>query len=269
VARGNEDVSFLFTMLWEILKDMTPVFCLMWAALIFGYIATRLLHSCSMEACGDWASDVDVQEDTEYDFFSAYGLYFLGDFDTDSYRDSVMAKMLFTGLTCFINLILLNYLIAVMNDTYGRIAEKKTVNGLRNKAKLLLDIENEQSEAQKNDTANFPKWLHFLEKREPAGAARAEEGTRSEYVAELGAKIDKLLKQVGALEGVRPSAPAESAGVAHADVAAHVAAQSSKIGELVEGQAALLEQVAHLSGRMGPMEALLTERAAPPTSTPP
>lgn len=57
---------------------------------------------------------------------SAFALT-LGEFDRSTYEDSILILFFFHYFTIFVNIVLLNVLIAIISDTYERVEEKGKV----------------------------------------------------------------------------------------------------------------------------------------------
>ena len=66
----------------------------------------------------------------------------LGEFSTDNFSNnpnSGLAWLLFVGATFVTQITILNMLIAIMGDTFGRVTEVKEQSGLREKIQILAD----------------------------------------------------------------------------------------------------------------------------------
>ena len=59
---------------------------------------------------------------------------------------------------------MLNALIAIMGDTYGRVSETKQSRGLYNKAMYILERQRLMSPKELANKAYFPFWLHVIER---------------------------------------------------------------------------------------------------------
>lgn len=84
----------------------------------------------------------------------------LGDFDTGLFEDSNhfrIAISLFIAFAIFVLIVLLNLLIAIMGDTYGRVGEDLQTEFMRERAGLLTEAETQMRE-------RFPldRWLDRL-----------------------------------------------------------------------------------------------------------
>ena len=66
----------------------------------------------------------------------------LGEFNTDNFSKQphdVLCYLLFILATFFVQVTMLNMLIAIMSDTYERVSENKSVHAHRTKLKLLSE----------------------------------------------------------------------------------------------------------------------------------
>lgn len=74
--------------------------------------------------------------------FNQY-LLSLGEFSMDNFSDNpqaIICYIVFIGATFITQLTMLNMLIAIMGDTFGRIIEDKEVNALKTKIELMVDL---------------------------------------------------------------------------------------------------------------------------------
>ena len=81
-----------------------------------------------------------------------------------------MALLLVAGLI-FVNLVLLNALIAIMGDTYDRVSETKVQRGLLKRAEYIIECENRLSSRQQRSEHLFPRWLHVVQQVDRNGPA--------------------------------------------------------------------------------------------------
>ncbi|GMH63294.1 hypothetical protein TL16_g03675 [Triparma laevis f. inornata] len=96
--------------------------------------------------------------------FKSYTLM-LGDFDIDDFTTSVSyvsIATLFIAFTVFINIIMLNLLIAIMGDIFDRIQENARAEFMFARARIILEFEETLSEEQKKNAEWFPEWLQVL-----------------------------------------------------------------------------------------------------------
>ena len=89
----------------------------------------------------------------------------LGDFDLQEFESSgnkhAMA-LLFTIFQFFVNIVMLNLLIAIMGDQYDIVQESGHEQFLYAKAGIILEYEMGMSPERKADPALFPEWLQIL-----------------------------------------------------------------------------------------------------------
>ena len=82
---------------------------------------------------GSWVFDL---------LFNQY-LLALGEFNMDGFDESpqkTVCYVFFIGATFITQVTMLNMLIAIMGDTFGRIIEAKEVNGMKTKIELMKDL---------------------------------------------------------------------------------------------------------------------------------
>ncbi|GMH77433.1 hypothetical protein TrST_g9197 [Triparma strigata] len=95
--------------------------------------------------------------------FSSYtlmlGEFEVTDFPNTSFGEFVSAIILFCVFTFFINIIMLNLLIAIMGDIFDKVQESATAEFLFARTQIILEFE----EMLKNNNAEwFPTWLQVL-----------------------------------------------------------------------------------------------------------
>ncbi|GMI11132.1 hypothetical protein TrVE_jg9613 [Triparma verrucosa] len=96
--------------------------------------------------------------------FQSYTLM-LGDFDIDDFHQSlsyISIAILFITFTVFINIIMLNLLIAIMGDIFDRIQENARAEFMFARAGIVLEFEETLSDDQKKNPEWFPEWLQVL-----------------------------------------------------------------------------------------------------------
>ena len=89
----------------------------------------------------------------------------LGDFDVDLLSLTyypLLVKGVFVVSILFLNIIMLNLLIAIMGDSYDRVSESRRLEQLQQKARVLLEVEMTLSAKQRRDPNLFPRWIHIL-----------------------------------------------------------------------------------------------------------
>ena len=136
--------------------------------------------------------------------FSSYALL-LGDFDVNELEESssfVITVFLFVGFTFFINIIMLNLLIAIMGDIFDRIQENAVAEFLFARANILLEIEATFGEKEKSKAEWYPRWLQVLvattegnesdDRVDWAGRVRALKGAMNKINEQVGVLKDKF-----------------------------------------------------------------------------
>ena len=82
--------------------------------------------------------------------------------DIDYSLNGITTIVLFVSFTLFINIVMLNLLIAIMGDIFDRIQENAKAEFMFARANIILEIEGVLSEKQKADKEWFPTWLQVL-----------------------------------------------------------------------------------------------------------
>jgi len=151
IARGAKKYSLLTTMLGEIIADMIPFLLLMAFVIVANAFAFYLLAPTDTEGFESYGNS----------WFTAYSLM-LGEFEGSSYQGSFWMNFFFHYYTIFVNIVLLNVLIAIISDTHERVQEKSDERFLLMRAHYILDMEADLSKRAQFDPLLFPKWAHVL-----------------------------------------------------------------------------------------------------------
>ena len=154
VARGDERLSHLISLLKEVLIDIRPFLGLMMIVILANAFAFELLSAPNSEYSGPFSA-----------WMAAYSLT-IGEFDPHTYQDSALKAFFFHYFTIFVNIVLLNVLIAIISDTYGRVDEKRAARSLLQRARLLQEIESRIPARELANPVLFPVWLHVLKRED-------------------------------------------------------------------------------------------------------
>ncbi|GMI11254.1 hypothetical protein TrLO_g10470 [Triparma laevis f. longispina] len=82
--------------------------------------------------------------------------------DLDGSASFFSTGMLFIGFTIFINIIMLNLLIAIMGDIFDKIQESAKAEFIFARANIILEFEGTLTKKQKENNEWFPTWLQVL-----------------------------------------------------------------------------------------------------------
>ena len=178
VARGHERMSALVRILGEILVDMLPFLSLMGFVILANAFAFELLSPDD----GEYSGPANA-------WFVAYSLT-LGSFNGETYTDSLLMTFFFHYFTLFVNIVLLNVLIAIISDTYTRVTEKTASRSLLQRAQLLLELEETMPQSELDDKRLFPAWLHVLQRRNTTSVLQRDSVLAE--AAEGKQKLDKI-----------------------------------------------------------------------------
>jgi len=195
VARGHERMSALVMVLLEIPKDIKPFLGLMTVVIVANAFAFELLS----EPGGEYSGPLSA-------WITAYSLIF-GEFDKATYShggkdegSSLLMLFFFHYFTLFVNIVLLNVLIAIISDSYERVQEKFKARSLLQRAQLLLEMEEVMSEQELEDPKLFPAWCHVLTRAEDDNGVDAWSGRLhaiKEQVTRIESKLKDSLFQLG------------------------------------------------------------------------
>jgi hypothetical protein len=106
----------------------------------------------------------------------------LGDFDTTDFDANPwpgLVRLLFVGFTFTVTVIMLNLLIALMTDIYGRVQRNVENEWLVERCKIILEVEALLPRYLTQSDSLFPRWLHVLQ---PVKFDDAPEPTLSDVI---------------------------------------------------------------------------------------
>ena len=84
------------------------------------------------------------------------------DQDTDGSINVIVTAILLLAFTYFINIVMLNLLIAIMGDIFDRIQENARAEFTFARAQIILEFEEVLSKEEKENKEWFPTWLQVL-----------------------------------------------------------------------------------------------------------
>lgn len=184
VMRGSSNLAYLLLMIRVIIRDMIPFCIIMIFFLItFGFSMVIL------------TSDEHAEfSNGEVTFFSSYLSPMMGNFARSTYEHDWVKMIYLIYFTMFANIVMLNMLIAIMGESYGRVRETSGDLILLERAKLILEeqdfivygdhlleqlqrllqklrldwfgwITKRQAARTRRRALEYPAWLHCLAKR--------------------------------------------------------------------------------------------------------
>ena len=88
----------------------------------------------------------------------------MGDFDTDSYQTfsrsiSITAWIVWVVAVFVLNIILMNFIIALISDAYAKVMQRMDAEQYKVKAEFILERESTFSESDLKDPEKYPKFL--------------------------------------------------------------------------------------------------------------
>ncbi|KAL1495122.1 hypothetical protein AB1Y20_016989 [Prymnesium parvum] len=191
VLRGNEGMSFLVNMLYEIILDMRAFLIIQFGAIVLNAFAFRLLRG-----------DTDTYASFSASLFSSYALLMHGEGvgELDLYMDSMITTALLFSMTLLVDIVMMNALIAIMSDTYDRVSESRLEMGLLGQAQLLVDIEKAMNDEDRHNKDFFPKWLHIIRIKDEDGGDDGWSGRLRAMKSKIDSIEEAIQQKVGAVE---------------------------------------------------------------------
>jgi len=128
-----------------------------------------------------------------------YGNYEITDFESSS--SPALAKTLTSLFMFFVNLLILNLLIALMGDIFDNVQSKASQEATYGIAKLVLEYEALFSEEykKKNEEKFYPLWLHVIRKDDKEDESGDLATVFKKEIANNNAKIiDEFKKEINA-----------------------------------------------------------------------
>jgi hypothetical protein len=183
------------TLIIEIVRDMMPFLC------VVG-ITVMDLGFCLQLLARDTPS-ADAFGSISLSMYGSLMVFLFGAFDESQYMDSSPSReptpwlvSVFVWGLGFVNLVLLNALIAIMGDTYDRVSETAMHQRLLNRANFILECEDRLPTRMLRSKRLFPKWLHVVQRAETA----ATSPTRGAWTGRVAAIRDELELRSGRVE---------------------------------------------------------------------
>ncbi len=153
-CRGNELFAFLVKMLELIIVDMVPFVMILAFVVISVGFALRLLKTDPVESGGIIRM-----------VLTAYNMMTMADFEQDLYTADVSDALVFTYATFFVNVVLLNALIAIMGDSYDKAQDAREETARAQRGQMMLENQQNMREGELADPELFPRWVHAIVKR--------------------------------------------------------------------------------------------------------
>ena len=169
ISRGASSFSMLVTILQEVVRAMVPFLSLMAFVVFASAFAFQILSQRSHERSDGVASQTG--SDSPYTSFrnswlASFALM-LGEFDASTYQEDVWMFGFFHYFCVFVNVVLLNVLIAIISDCYERVLTTGAEHALQQRAELIMELEAHLSgSALEGSSAFYPRWVHVATRRE-------------------------------------------------------------------------------------------------------
>jgi len=186
ISRGSASFSMLVAVLQEALKSMGPFLSLMSFVIFANAFAFEILSD--QRAASPYRSVASS-------WFTAFALM-LGEFELDTYNQDPWMYLFFHYFAVFVNIVLLNVLIAIISDAFEDVQNTGTERILQQRGELIVDLEahlhaDHQEQDGDDYEAIYPPWVHVL--------ARADETVSSRWqgrVRELKQSIARVEHRV-------------------------------------------------------------------------
>ncbi|CDW82402.1 serine threonine protein kinase [Stylonychia lemnae] len=184
--------SFLVQMLRAVFVDLKFFIALYGIVIVlYGLIFTLL--------------EIKTDEDNiEYEGISYFGYYIMsfrastGDFQVDNFHNLdkyhvQFAWIIWVTSVLFLNIILLNFIIAVISQSYEKIMQRMVAQSYMAKAKLIYECELHYSRYGKGDS-HFPKY--FILRRVKNNTMKGEDAEWQGFVKDIKKSIEKVKVQL-------------------------------------------------------------------------
>lgn len=118
------------------------------------------------------------------------------------YQGPILERVLYLFMTFFQLVVLMNLLIAIMGDTFGRVMEGAIVEFYRNFAALINELEVLMTPREHQNTGNFPHYFLFSQKEmfEEATGDDAEDGNQKEEDTAIRSTLDQIRVEIKTLQ---------------------------------------------------------------------
>ena len=197
--QGFQVSGELVSMVIGIMKDIMT-FTLILIVLMVGFaIGFFILGQTNLDSDGNVRPEVDSFSFTSVKTYSLLlSNYFLDDFLLT--RNSIGTCLLFISFTFFVNIVLLNLLIAIMGELFDKIKENAKATFLFAKANLILEFESIMKVNEVKQKSRFPVWLQVLI------PTRADDGSEDSWESRIRtlklAILNSEVKQLHKLKNV-------------------------------------------------------------------
>jgi hypothetical protein len=119
------------------------------------------------------------------------------------YSGPMLQRMLYLFMTFFQLVVLMNLLIAIMGDTFGRVMEGAIVEFYRNFAQLIYELEVLMTPRERRNTNNFPHYFLFSRKemfQEPSDLTDFAEEQASADDSAIRSTLDQIRVEIKTLQ---------------------------------------------------------------------
>ena len=130
--RTQKEFGYLIRMIIEVIKDMITFLVVMLVSLC---AFTDAVYSLSNNNFAEDHILKDFSTSFYYVFFNA-----MGEFSMDGFEENIIAWILFFCCALFNLIIMLNLLIAIISDTYSKVASTQEEYALKERAGVVSDL---------------------------------------------------------------------------------------------------------------------------------
>ena len=114
----------------------------------------------------------------------------LAAFSTERFTNDASLAITFMASEFFVNVVMLNALIAIMGNTYARVSEQAQARGLYNKAMYILERQSLMPSSRQRDPRLFPAWLHVLQRHPASETAKGAGASAAHMSGQAGTAAD-------------------------------------------------------------------------------
>eukprot|EP00747_Dinoflagellata_sp_TGD_P157754 gnl/TRDRNA2_/TRDRNA2_177765_c3_seq21.p1 gnl/TRDRNA2_/TRDRNA2_177765_c3~~gnl/TRDRNA2_/TRDRNA2_177765_c3_seq21.p1 ORF type:complete len:357 (+),score=54.87 gnl/TRDRNA2_/TRDRNA2_177765_c3_seq21:127-1071(+) len=196
--RGFRGTGALVSMILAIMKDM-KYFMLITCIMTCAYIQVYFILATPIVEEGETSELVWV----------LYNAAWLGNVNVRDYAVSLLERFMYAAMTLFMLVVLLNLLIAIMGDTFGRVQESAVVEFYFNFAELIYELETLMTPAEQADETRFPAYMIYSQPQK-ASITAYQGGEDAEISSKEGAqgtgprieaKLERLRRGQQTVEG--------------------------------------------------------------------
>mmetsp|Transcript_38838 Transcript_38838/g.63886 ORF Transcript_38838/g.63886 Transcript_38838/m.63886 type:complete len:338 (+) Transcript_38838:102-1115(+) len=198
--KGFAKLGSLVTMLEKVLKELGSFMLVLLVIILSFAAAFNLLYA-----------GVD-KEGLDYQDYDNYGLtlvtafsMMIGEFNAESFQDASSPWLMFTIFVVYMIImavVLLNFIIAVLTDTYSSVKVSSKCQALWEKAKIILELHDFLPERRSRQIEEETKWVHVLLPEDWLAEQNSDKKFNERVLEDLEATRAKQQELAGQVAGV-------------------------------------------------------------------